>query len=100
MRGEARATLALEEAILDIVEERAPITVRGVCYSLFVRQLLSDMSVKHTQPISWIITAMREAQTLDWIPIVDGSRAVDRAKTWHNPVDIIEAAVRQYRRDK
>ena len=28
MSGKAQATLVLEEAILDIVEERAPITVR------------------------------------------------------------------------
>ena len=38
MRGKARETLVLERAILDIVEERAPITVRGVCYALFVRE--------------------------------------------------------------
>ena len=38
MSGKAQATPVLEEAILDIVEERAPITVRGVCYALFVRE--------------------------------------------------------------
>jgi hypothetical protein len=30
MRGKAEATLLLEQAILAIVEQRAPITVRGV----------------------------------------------------------------------
>jgi len=39
MRGKAQATLVLEEAILDIVEERAPITVRvASAYALFVRE--------------------------------------------------------------
>ena len=39
MRGKAQATLVLEEAILDIVEERAPITVRvASAYELFVRE--------------------------------------------------------------
>ena len=55
MRGKAQATLALEQAILDIVEERAPITVRGVCYALFVRELIPSMDVGQTtahQPAS------------------------------------------------
>jgi hypothetical protein len=30
MRGKAQATLALEEAILEIAAERKPLTVRGV----------------------------------------------------------------------
>ena len=38
MRGTAQATLVLEQAILEIAEERPPITVRGVCYALFVRE--------------------------------------------------------------
>ena len=36
MRGRSKATLIIEAAIQDIVEERKPITVRGVCYALFV----------------------------------------------------------------
>ena len=80
MRGKAEATLVLEQAILDIVEERAPITVRGVCYALFVRKLIPSMAVGQTQHISRITTAMREDETLDWTKIVDGSRAVERAR--------------------
>jgi hypothetical protein len=99
MRGKARATLALEEAILDIVEERAPITVRGVCYALFVRELIPSMEVKHTQRVSRIMTEMRESDALDWTKIVDGSRAVKRARRWNEPSAIIEAAVSQYRRN-
>ena len=48
VRGKAQATLVLERAILDIVEERAPITVRGVCYALFVRKLIPSMEVGQT----------------------------------------------------
>jgi hypothetical protein len=99
MRGKAQATLVLEQAILDIVEERAPITVRGVCYALFVRELIPSMEVKHTQRISRIMTEMRESETLDWTQIVDGSRAVERAKTWGDPDSIIKVAVSTYRRD-
>ena len=72
----------LEQAILDIVEERAPITVRGVCYALFVRKLIPSMEVGQTQRISRITTEMREERALDWRKIVDGSRGVKRARTW------------------
>lgn len=99
MRGRAQATLALEKVILNIVEQRAPITVRGVCYALFVQQLISSMEVRNTQRISRIMTAMREEETLDWTQIVDGSRAVERPRTWSDSSQIIEAAVRGYRRD-
>ena len=74
MRGKAQATLVLEQAILEIVEERAPITVRGVCYALFVRELIPSMAVGQTQKISGISTRMREEGVLDWTKIVDGSR--------------------------
>lgn len=100
MRGKAKATLALESAILEIVAERAPITVRGVCYALFTRQLIDSMQVKNTGRVSKIMTAMREDGALDWTSIVDGSRAVERPGTWSDPSSIVEAAVQQYRRDQ
>jgi hypothetical protein len=99
MRGKAQATVVLEQAILDIVGERAPITVRGVCYALFVRGLIESMAVRDTGRISRIMTAMREAETLAWEKIVDGSRAVERPPRWDNPDEVIDAAVRGYRRD-
>lgn len=99
-RGKAAATLLLEKAIAAIVDERAPITVRGVCYALFTDRLIPDMSVGSTQKISRVMTEMRETGTLDWTLIVDGSRAVERQSTWRDPAQIIDAAVRGYRRDR
>jgi hypothetical protein len=32
-RGKSKSTLITEQAIVEIVDERAPITVRGVCYA-------------------------------------------------------------------
>jgi hypothetical protein len=99
MRGKAQATLLLEQAILEIVEERAPITVRGVGYALFVRGLIPSMAVLQTQRVSRIMTDMRESGALEWTKIVDGSRAVERVQLWRDPDQIIDAAVRGYRRD-
>jgi hypothetical protein len=45
------------------------------------------------------MTAMPEDKALDWTTVVEGSRAVERAKTWGDPDSIIQAAVRGYRRD-
>jgi len=98
-RGKAAKTLRTEAAIFEIVAERAPITVRGVCYALFTRGLIPDMSRKETNRISGILTDLRETRELDWRMIVDGSRAVDRTTVWNNPSEIINAAVRTYRRD-
>lgn len=98
-RGKAAATLRLEQAILEIVDERQPITVRGVCYALFTQGLIPDMSVNSTGKISRVMTDMRERDVLDWTLIVDGSRAVDRAARWDDPDAIIDVAVRTYRRN-
>ncbi len=98
-RGKSKATLELEAAILAIVSERAPITVRGVAYALFTRGLIDSMHTSNTAKVSRVMTAMRECGSLDWTQVVDGSRAVDRINTWVNPSQIIAAAVRGYRRD-
>ena len=98
-RGKAAATVRLEQAIVDIVEERAPITVRGVCYALFTQGLIPDMSVNSTGKVSRVTTDMRESGDFDWTLIVDGSRAVERVNAWRDPSRIIDAAVRTYRRD-
>ena len=98
-RGKAGRTVELEAAIVRIVADRNPITVRGVCYALFTMGLIPDMSVNSTGKISRVMTDMREVDELDWTLIVDGSRAVDRASLWGNPGEIIRAAVKTYRRN-
>src|SRR5215471_12642852 len=99
MRGKAKATLRLEKAILKIVKERAPITVRGVCYALFVANLIADMGTGSTQKVSRIMTKMREENRLDWTKIVDGSRTHIVWEVWDDPAVSIRNAVNSYRRD-
>lgn len=98
-RGKSKSILAFEQAILQIVEERAPITVRGVAYALFTRGLIDSMVTNNTAKVSRVMTEMRECGALDWTEIVDGSRATDRISVWSNPSAIIDAAVRGYRRN-
>ena len=44
-RGKAAATVAIEASILEIVAERAPITVRGIAYALFTRGLIDTSHI-------------------------------------------------------
>ena len=99
MRGRSKSTLILEAAIQDIVEERKPITVRGVCYALFVGGYIDSMETKNTQKVSRIMTRMREAEEIDWRDIVDDSRTPARVNQWSAPDEIIAAAVHGYRKD-
>lgn len=98
-RGRANKTKRIEQVIIDIVTERQPITVRGVCYALFTQGWLDSMAPKETGKVSKIMTRMREEGTLDWTLIADGTRAVDRVSTWKNPSQIIRSAVNGYRRN-
>jgi hypothetical protein len=98
-RGKSGKTLALEAALVRIVSERAPITVRGVCYALFAEGLIDSMATKETGRISRVMTEMRETDALDWTLIVDGSRVVGRVSQWSDPNQFFREAVRQYRRD-
>ena len=61
-RSKAKSTLVLEQAIIEIVDERSPVTVRGVCYALFTLGLIPDMSVNSTAKISQVMTDMRERE--------------------------------------
>lgn len=99
LRGKSKNTLELEQVIVEIVAERHPITVRGVCYALFTRGLIESMATNETGRISRVMTGMRETGELDWTLIVDGSRSVDRVSVWRNPSEIIQSAVIGYRRD-
>ncbi|MFZ4760051.1 MAG: hypothetical protein ACOYLX_17935 [Burkholderiaceae bacterium] len=98
-RGKAEKTLLLEQAILQIVEARHPVTVRGVCYALFAEGLIESMAVKETGRISRVMTEMRETGLLDWTRIVDGSREAIHPLVWNDPDERIAHAVRNYRRD-
>jgi hypothetical protein len=73
-RGRAKATLDLIDTCIKIIEERQPITVRGVCYCLFVLKLIPSMAKKHTQRISRVLTGAREDRLIPWDWIVDDSR--------------------------
>jgi len=102
-RGKSKANLELIQLGHDIAERNHPITVRGLCYKLFVRGLIPDMSKKSTQRVSQQLTDAREKNICgwrdDWRWIVDETREAERIASWKDPGSLMHAAVSQYRRD-
>lgn len=76
-RGRSKATLDLIQTCLEIIEERQPISVRGVCYALFVSDHIDSMAKENTGKISRVLTQMREEGVLPWEWIVDDSRCME-----------------------
>jgi hypothetical protein len=74
-RGRAKATLDLIASSLKIIEERQPITVRGVAYALFVAGKISSMA--EVNKVSRILKNAREDGSIPWAGIVDDSRSLE-----------------------
>jgi hypothetical protein len=98
-RGRAKATLDLIDTCSEIIEQVQPITVRGVCYRLFVVGVIDSMAVKNTQKISRLLTQAREEGLIPWEWIVDDSRRTERDPHWLDLKDYAKAIERSYRRD-
>src|SRR5262249_40174457 len=98
-RGRSKATPELLEACKKIIEQVQPITVRGVCYRLFVAGLIDSMAIKNTQKISRLLTWAREQGEIDWEWIVDDSRLMERQPHWRDLEGYAEAVAESYRRD-
>lgn len=98
-RGKARASLQLIEACQEILNEIQPASVRAVCYRLFTMGLIPNMSKNSTNKVSTQLVWARENGLVPWEWIVDETRDAERINTWSNPDQIIDATVRQYRRD-
>ena len=98
-RGKSSQNLAMINAAYRILQDIQPTTVRSVCYKLFTQGFIPDMSVKSTQRVSVQLVYAREVEIIPWEWLVDDTRKASRASLWHDPAQIIKAAVNSYRRD-
>jgi hypothetical protein len=99
-RGLHAKTLDLIAACYDILEEEQPLTVRGVCYRLFNRKLIDDMSVKSTKIVSRILTIARERELVPWEWIVDETREIAGWATWSDPARFLAQTRDAYHKDR
>jgi hypothetical protein len=98
-RGRSRATLDLIDTCIKIIEPCQPITVRGVCYKLFVAGFIGSMAIKNTQKVSRILRDAREEDEIPWEWIVDESRQLERQPSWANLEEYARVIELSYRRN-
>ncbi len=98
-RGKAAKNLALIDAAFRILSEIQPASVRAVCYRLFTERLIESMEKRCTNAVGTQLTWAREQGAIPWEWIVDGTREIERPRTWDNPGQLLRAAARQYRQD-
>lgn len=79
--------------------EIQPTSVRSVCYQLFNAKLIDSMAKANTNAAGRLLRQAREDGLIPWEWVVDESREAERASLWRDPDQIIDAAVRGYRRD-
>jgi len=104
-RGKSKASLELIQTAHDIAERNNPLTIRGICYKLFVQGLIPDMSTKSTRRVSEQLTDARKPDRNlcgwwdDWRWIVDENREAEWTPQWDTPEQRIQEAIQNYRRN-
>ena len=63
-RGRSEVTIDLLRECYDILKAQHPISVRGVCYQLFVRKIIPSMARKDTARISHILNSALHGKTV------------------------------------
>ena len=66
MRGKAQKSLALIAAAKEILEQIKPATVRAVCYLLFTRKLIPNMSKGSVAMVGEQLVYAREEEIIPW----------------------------------
>jgi hypothetical protein len=98
-RGKSAKSVELIDAAARILGEIQPASVRAVCYRLFVAGYIESMAKTNTNKVSRLLVRAREDGLIPWEHVVDETREAERVTTWDSPNQIINAAVRGYRRD-
>jgi hypothetical protein len=99
VRGMARQSLELIEAMRNVAEPAQPITGRGVGYKLFTAGLIPSMETPQMQRVYRLLKEAREQGMIPWEWIVDETRELERSPSWDHPVEFVDCVSRAYRRD-
>jgi hypothetical protein len=91
-------TLPTIEAILDILGQHRPMTVRQVFYQLVSRQVVVNDRGGY-QGVSDVLVRLRQAGTVPWEWIVDRLRVPRHVQMWGGLGDFAGTARNAYRRD-
>jgi hypothetical protein len=99
VRGMARESIHLIEAMYTAAEAAQPITGRGIGYKLFVAKLIPSMARAEMRRVYRLLKEARERGDIPWEWIVDETRELERRATWDDPEAYARTVSRAYRRD-
>jgi hypothetical protein len=99
IRGRARKSIELIDAMYRAAEAAQPITGRGIGYKLFTAGLIPAMKKGPMQCVYRLLKEAREEGTIPWEWIVDETRQLERLASWDNPAEYVKAVHRSYKRD-
>jgi hypothetical protein len=99
-RGFGKESLVLLEKAVEILEQTAPHTVRGVAYQLFINYgLIPSMEKKHVDRVGRVLGIAREEGMVPWEYIEDESRKIEYVPSWEDAEEFARVVGRSYRRD-
>ena len=98
-RGKTQRNLDLIDAARAILQDIRPASVRAVCYQLFMRGLIDNMSKGQTDRVSKQLVYAREEGIIPWRWIVNETRSVERVASWNDPEEFMEEKIRWYRKN-
>jgi len=75
------------------------LSVRQLYYQFVARDLIPNTQQQYKR-LAGIVADARKGGMIDWSYIEDRGRNLDKVATWDSPSQIVEACVRQYRRDR
>jgi hypothetical protein len=99
VRGMAKKSIDLIQAMYAAARAAQPITGRGIGYKLFTAGLIPSMERKEMQSVYRLLRVAREQGLIPWEWIVDETRSLERVSTWANPEAYARSVARSYRRD-
>ena len=88
----------IKQAILDVIEDDPPMTVRQVFYQLVTRGKIEKTEAQYHQVVIRLMTDMRLDGSLPFEWVVDESRRVRITQTFDSVADAIERTAKFYRR--
>jgi hypothetical protein len=92
--------LDLIQAAYEILETIQPASVRAVCYQLFIRRVIPEMSLSNTRRVGAQLVYAREHEMIPWSWIVDETREAERVSQWTDAAQFADDVQRAYRRDR
>jgi hypothetical protein len=89
----------LRAAIVEILGEHSPMTVRQVFYALTVRGAIEKTEAEYKQTVVRLLDEMRWSGEIDWDGISDASRWMHKPRSYDSVEDAIAQTAQFYRRN-